>query len=79
MDNWLSLKIIGPNLIETVDVYKERTKDSKDPRLAQKSKILILANGETLYVTNQFVPERINDFINKVNNQDWGITIIEME
>ncbi len=79
MDNWLSLGIIGPNLIETVEIYAERTKDSKDPKLSEKSKILTLTNGEKLHVTNQFVPDRINDFINKVNNQDWGITITEMK
>lgn len=79
MDNWLSLGVIGPNLIETVDIYAERTKYSKDPKLSEKSKILILTNGEKLHVTNQFVTDRINDFINKVNNQDWGITITEMK
>ena len=75
MTKWLSLQIIGANLVETQEVYNKRTSGSTDSRLSEKSKIVTLQNGEQLYVTNQFDLSRINDFIQKVNAQNWGIDI----
>ena len=75
MTKWLSLQIIGANLVETQEVYNIRTSGSTDSRLSEKSKIVTLQNGEQLYVTNQFDLTRINDFIQKVNAQNWGIDI----
>ena len=75
MTKWLSLQIIGANLVETQEVYNKRTSGSTDSRLSEKSKIVTLQNGEQLYVTNQFDLTRINDFIQKVNAQNWGIDI----
>ena len=75
MTQWLSLGIVGANLVETQDVYNKRTSGSTDSRLSEKSKVVTLQNGEQLYVTNQFDLARINDFMQKVNAQDWGIDI----
>lgn len=75
VSRWLSLGVKIPNLIETEVQYKERTADSKDQKLADKSKIHILTDGTTVYVSNQFNPERIQDFVNKVNESDLGIHI----
>ena len=75
VSRWLSLGVKIPNLIETEVQYKERTVDSKDQKLADKSKIHILTDGTTVYVSNQFNPERIQDFVNKVNESDLGIHI----
>ncbi|MFV0397677.1 MAG: hypothetical protein ACK5JU_06635, partial [Bacteroidales bacterium] len=75
VDSWLSLGVKMPNLVETIETYNERTKDSKDLKLNQKSKIIELPNGESIHVSNQFDLERIQDFIDKVNSADWGITI----
>lgn len=75
VSRWLSLGVKIPNLIETETQYKERTADSKDQKLADKSKIHTLSDGTTVYVSNQFNPERILDFVNKVNDSDLGIHI----
>ena len=39
----------------------------------------ITINNETVYISNQFNPERIKEFIQKVNAQDWGINIKEID
>lgn len=75
VSRWLSLGVKIPNLIETETQYKERTADSKDQKLADKSKIHTLSDGTIVYVSNQFNPERILDFVNKVNESDLGIHI----
>lgn len=75
VSKWLSLGVKIPNLIETETQYKERTTDSKDQKLADKSKTHTLSDGTTIYVSNQFNPERIQDFVNKVNESDLGIHI----
>ena len=36
-------------------------------------------NYDKIYVSNQFNPVRINDFISKVNSQNWGIHIEKTE
>ena len=76
---WLSLKINMPNLIETSEMHEERRLKTKDSRFDDKSKELILPNGDKIYVSNQFNPVRINDFISKVNSQNWGIHIEKTE
>lgn len=75
VSRWLSLGVKIPDLIETETQYKERTADSKDQKLADKSKIHTLSDGTIVYVSNQFNPERILDFVNKVNESDLGIHI----
>ena len=77
VSRWLSLGVKIPNLIETETQYKERTADSKDQKLADKSKIHTLSDGTIVYVSNQFNPERILDFVNKVNESDLGISYRE--
>lgn len=72
---WLSLGIKVPNLIETESVHVNRKENTRDLRFDDKSKLLLLANGQSLYVSNQFNVERITDFITKVNAQSWGIRI----
>ena len=48
---------------------------SKDIRVHEKAKSVTLPNGDIIYVSNQYNPSRINEFISKVNAANWGITI----
>lgn len=75
MANWLSLNLITPNIVETVEVHEEKVRKSSDPRIENRTYPITLQNGDILYVSNQFNPERINDFMEKVNAQNWGINI----
>ncbi len=75
VDTWLSLGIKVPNLVETNETHISRRLSTKDARFDEKSKELVLSNGETIFVSNQFNVDRINDFISKVNAQSWGIHI----
>lgn len=75
VEAWLSLGIKVPNLVETNETHVSRRQSTKDARFDEKSKELVLSNGETIFVSNQFNVDRINDFISKVNAQSWGIHI----
>lgn len=75
MVNWLSLNLITPNIVETVEVHEEKVRSSSDSRIENRTYPITLQNGDILYVSNQFNPERINDFMEKVNAQNWGINI----
>lgn len=75
MANWLSLNLITPNIVETVEVHEEKVRKSSDPRIENRTYPITLQNGDILYVSNQFNPYRINDFMEKVNAQNWGINI----
>ena len=72
---WLALGIKVPNLVETESVHTIRKERTRDTRFDDKSKLLQMANGQSIYVSNQFNVERITDFITKVNAQGWGIRI----
>ncbi len=73
VDIWMGLGIKRSNLVETQEQHEARR--GNDPQFDQRSFYLSLPNGESVYVSNQFTVERINDFIEKVNAQDWGIHI----
>ena len=75
VEDWLSLGVNVPNFIETKAMHDERAKYSTDKRIAEKSKIATLANGQIVHISNQFNLERISDFINRINNKDWNIQI----
>ena len=76
---WLGLNIKVPNLIETEQMYNTRTTGSYDGAIASRYKIVAMSNGEKLYVSNQYNVERINNLIEKVNAQPWGIRITKVE
>lgn len=75
MNTWLAMGVNMPNLVETQALFEERAAKSKDSRVREKAKEVQLANGETIFVSNQFNPDRIADLISKVNAQDWDIKI----
>lgn len=76
---WSALNIKHiPHLIESEQDFERREQNSKDAKFRDKAKKITI-NNETVYISNQFNPERIKEFIQKVNAQDWGINIKEIE
>ncbi len=73
VDDWMKLDV--PNLIETSVTHAYRKQKTKDSQFDNRMTALELPNGETIYVSNQFNVPRINDFISKVNAQNWNIKI----
>mgnify|MGYP004688120209 CR=1 FL=1 len=76
---WSSLNIKHlPHLIESEQDFERRGQNTKDAKFRDKAKKLTI-NDETFYISNQFNPGRIKEFIQKVNAQDWGINIEKIE
>lgn len=76
---WSTLNIKHiPHLIESEQDFERREQNSKDAKFRDKAKKITI-NNETVYISNQFNPERIKEFIQKVNAQDWGINIKEID
>ena len=76
---WSSLNIKHiPHLIESEQDFERRGLNTKDAKFRDKAKKLTI-NDETVYISNQFNPGRIKEFIQKVNAQDWGINIEEID
>lgn len=75
VETWLSLSINISNLIETDEMWNRRKEQTRDSKFESKSKVLTLHDGEIIHISNQFNVNRIQDFINRVNAQDWNIRI----
>ena len=76
---WSSLNIKHiPHLIESEQDFEKRGQNTKDAKFRDKAKKLTI-NDETVYISNQFNPGRIKEFIQKVNAQDWGINIEKID
>ena len=76
---WSSLNIKHiPHLIESDQDFERRGLNTKDAKFRDKAKKLTI-NDETVYISNQFNPGRIKEFIQKVNAQDWGINIEKID
>ena len=78
MNAWLAMGVNMPNLVETQALFEDRAARSKDARVREKAKEVRLPNGEIIFVSNQFNPERMADFISKINVQDWNISITKV-
>lgn len=73
---WTSLNVSHlPYLVETEQEFEQRATETKDAKFRTKAKRLDLSNGETIYVSNQFNPTRINELISKLENINWGVHI----
>lgn len=79
VNTWLGLNIKIPNIVETEQMFYARTSGSSDKGLRTRYKMVEMANGDILYVSNQYNVERINEFMDKVNSQPWGIHIAKIE
>ena len=77
VNKWATLNIKHlPHFVETESQFNERSSNTSDATFADKAKKLVLSNGEIMYVSNQFTPQRINELITKLDAKDWGVHII---
>ena len=73
---WTSLNVTHlPHLVETEQEFEQRATETNDAKFRTKAKRLDLSNGETIYVSNQFNPTRINELISKLENINLGVHI----
>ena len=79
VQNWLGFGINISNLVETKDMYEQRRLTSNDPNYDSRSFEVPLANGEVIYVYNQFNPYRITELMTKVNALNIGIHIEKIQ
>lgn len=79
-EKWTNLNVNHlPHLVETEQQFEQRAVDSTDTKFRDKAKQLVLANGEIVYVSNQFNPVRINELISKLATADLGVNISLIE
>ena len=78
VDAWKNLKTTVTFVISGDD-YETKSKESKDDNFGNRYDEITLQNGEKIYVYNQVSSRRIQDFMNKVNEQDWGIKIEKID
>ncbi len=79
-EKWTNLNVNHlPHLVETEQQFEQRSVDSTDTKFRDKAKQLVLANGEIVYVSNQFNPVRINELISKLATADLGVNISLIE
>lgn len=71
---WNTLETKGQYVFTSEEIQQKKTA-SIDEKLLGRYDPLSLKNGETIYVWNQMIQERIDDFSKKVNAQSWGIHI----
>lgn len=73
IENWNSVNPQLPFFILSDDEYEARVSELKTQRDRYWS--VAAANGEKVYITNQWNVPRINNFIELINNSDFGIHI----
>lgn len=73
IENWNSVNPQLPYFILSADEYEARVSDLKTQRDRYWS--VAAANGDKVYITNQWNVSRINSFIELINNSDFGIHI----
>ena len=79
-EKWTNLNVNHlPHLVETEQQFEQRAVDSTDTKFRDKAKQLVLANGEIVYVSNQFNPVRINELISKLATADLDVNISLIE
>lgn len=75
VETWYALGTMIRQIVISKESYEQKLSKTSDAIFAKRYDSLNLPNGEVVYVYNQFTPERINDFISKVNEQSWNIHI----
>ena len=75
VETWYALGTMIRQIVISKESYEQKLSKTSDAIFAKRYDSLSLPNGEVVYVYNQFTPERINDFITKVNEQSWDIHI----
>lgn len=75
VETWYALGTMIRQIVISKESYEQKLSKTSDAIFAKRYNSLSLPKGEVVYVYNQFTPERINDFISKVNEQSWDIHI----
>lgn len=75
VETWYALGTMIRQIVISKESYEQKLSKTSDAIFSKRYDSLNLPNGEVVYVYNQFTPERINDFISKVNEQSWDIHI----
>ena len=75
VETWYALGTMIRQIVISKESYEQKLSKTSDAIFAKRYDSLNMPNGEVVYVYNQFTPERINDFISKVNEQSWDIHI----
>lgn len=75
VETWYALGTMIRQIVISKESYEQKLSKTSDAIFAKRYDSLNLPNREVVYVYNQFTPERINDFISKVNEQSWDIHI----
>lgn len=75
VETWYALGTMIRQIVISKESYEQKLSKTSDAIFAKRYDSLNMPNGEVVYVYNQFNPERINDFISKVNEQSWDIHI----
>lgn len=75
VETWYALGTMIRQIVISKESYEQKLSKTSDVIFVKRYDSLNLPNGEVVYVYNQFTPERINDFISKVNEQSWDIHI----
>ena len=75
VETWYALGTMIRQIVISKESYEQKLSKTSDAIFAKRYDSLNLPNGDVVYVYNQFTPERINDFISKVNEQSWDIHI----
>ena len=75
VETWYALGTMIRQIVISKESYEQKLSKTSDAIFVKRYDSLNLPNGEVVYVYNQFTPERINDFISKVNEQSWDIHI----
>ncbi len=75
VETWYALGTMIRQIVISKESYEQKLSKTSDAIFAKRYDSLNLPNGEVVYIYNQFTPERINDFISKVNKQSWDIHI----
>jgi len=75
VETWYALGTMIRQIVISKESYEQKLSKTSDAIFTKRYDSLNLPNGDVVYVYNQFTPERINDFISKVNEQSWDIHI----
>lgn len=73
IDDWKSVMVNAPHMLETEEEFHSRINKSKDKR--ERAKSVKWNNDNILYMTTEWNIDTITEFIQKVNSQNWNITI----
>lgn len=80
MEDWAPVVVANvPHMLETQEEYNTRTSNSKDKSNRSRANIVKWGNNNVIYISTEWNIDTFSEFIQKVNAQDWGINIEEID